>query len=481
MNAREARQESLCHKDSIPNKSVGIRIAFIGIAVAIIALGYFIPTPEGLQFEGKMALVILIAGLFLWITEPIPIPISGFFLMVLLPVFNILNIGEVWTGFISSVVFFIIASFGITAAVTNTRIPRLAIGALVKKSHGNGKRIIAGFMFATAIMSIFLSDLPVCALSVGCALAILKHEENETTGKSRFGKALMISIPMASVIGGYISPAGSALNVLCNNLLKDQFGYEIPFLFWMIIVLPLAIITLFVIYFCLVKIIKPGNISESAYKQSVADYEAAGKLDSHDFKVLAVVLSVVALWIISTWTHWDATAIALIGLGALFLPGIDALTWKTFKDAVVWETVLFIGTVQSIASGVVNRGAATWFVNSTLLSVGGGAFGLLAGTAVLSPFIRIFVPAGSAFIFITLVPLLEAAMSLGISPAVFTIIIAYAASCNLILAVDPLTMISYTHRWFTIRDFFVVGIIPTIVMIVMQITLLPLLCGAFGL
>ena len=82
-----------------------------------------------------MALSLMVAGIFLWVTEPVPVAVSGLVIMVSLPAFGILpllnatdpatgatTIG-VWGGFISNVIFFILASFGITAALLKTKIP----------------------------------------------------------------------------------------------------------------------------------------------------------------------------------------------------------------------------------------------------------------------------------------------------------------------------------------------------------------------
>ena len=78
------------------------------------------PAPDGLSFEGKMALSLMVAGIFLWVTEPVPVAVSGLVIMVSLPAFGILpflnatdpatgatTIG-VWGGFISNVIFFIL-------------------------------------------------------------------------------------------------------------------------------------------------------------------------------------------------------------------------------------------------------------------------------------------------------------------------------------------------------------------------------------
>lgn len=50
-------------------EKTSFRIAIVAIYIAIIAITAFLPTPEGLSFEGKMLIGILIGSIIMWITE----------------------------------------------------------------------------------------------------------------------------------------------------------------------------------------------------------------------------------------------------------------------------------------------------------------------------------------------------------------------------------------------------------------------------
>ncbi|MCB7225015.1 anion permease, partial [Anaerostipes caccae] len=65
--------------------SLGKRLALIGVAVTIIVIAHFLPTPEGLSYAGKMAIALMVSGIVLWVTEPVPMAISGLALMCLMP------------------------------------------------------------------------------------------------------------------------------------------------------------------------------------------------------------------------------------------------------------------------------------------------------------------------------------------------------------------------------------------------------------
>ena len=137
-------------------KTVGKRLFYIAIAAAVILIAMVIPSPEGLSDAGKLSLALIIAGVVLWVTEPMDMAISALLLMILMPVFGILPVMGVWTNFISSVIFFVLASFGFTAALLKTKVPSKIVFALMRLTKGNSKAIVLAFMVATALVSAFI-------------------------------------------------------------------------------------------------------------------------------------------------------------------------------------------------------------------------------------------------------------------------------------------------------------------------------------
>ena len=89
------------NKNQGQGKSLGKRIALVAVALVIVAIAHFLPCPEGLNYAGKMAIGLMVAGIVLWVTEPVPMAISGLVIMVSLPAFGILpylNVTDAATG-----------------------------------------------------------------------------------------------------------------------------------------------------------------------------------------------------------------------------------------------------------------------------------------------------------------------------------------------------------------------------------------------
>lgn len=118
-------------------------ITFI-VVVVVLIVAWLIPCPEGLSFSGKMALGVLGASIVLWVAQPIPIAVTALLAMASMPLLGVLTPNEVWTGFISGVIFFVMASFGLTVAVMKTKIPAKLMYALLKLSRGHTRFMILG-------------------------------------------------------------------------------------------------------------------------------------------------------------------------------------------------------------------------------------------------------------------------------------------------------------------------------------------------
>ena len=84
------------------------------------------------------------------------------------------------------------------------------------------------------------------------------------------------------------------------------------------------------------------------------------------------------------------------------------------------------------------------------------------------PLLHLIIPVGPALIAISIFPLAGMAPAMGVSAAVFAIIIAYNANASFLLGVDSNNMMTFKYGQWTMKDFFIAGIIPTIAMILLH-------------
>ncbi len=456
-------------------------ITFI-VVVVVLIVAWLIPCPEGLSFSGKMALGVLGASIVLWVAQPIPIAVTALLAMASMPLLGVLTPNEVWTGFISGVIFFVMASFGLTVAVMKTKIPAKLMYALLKLSRGHTRFMILGFMAAVYVVSAFISDITTNALFAGIAMGSLIEPQGWKQGdKSNFAKCLMIGVVYASTIGGLSTPVGSSLNIMILGLLQSNAGMTISFASWIAVCVPTSLLLLVIAWGSLVVIFKPEPLGAETRGVIEQQADAMGKFEAVDHKTLILIAVLFVAWLTTSWTGLDATVIAVLGLVALFLPGINLISWDEYVKGVSWMTVILIGGVQSVASGIQSNGAASWLVSVTIARAAVGSAVLLLSAAVILPLLRMLVPVGPAFAAIVFVPLMDLSSAFGVSAAVFAIMTAFTSEVCFLLGFDNNALLSYRYGTFTFGEFFRAGIVPTIGMMFITGMLVPAICAAVGL
>ncbi len=467
------------------NTNVSLTKRLVGIILAAIFIvgAYLMPGTEALSHEGITALGLLLALIALWITAALPLGVVALLIVVLCPILGVVpDLGSAIGGFASTAIFFIIAVFALPVIMLKTKWGIRLMNALIKLTGSNSRMLVLGFMIATTIVSMVMSDVPCTVLFLGFALTILNAAGAKPL-QSNLGRCLMIGIPIAAVTGGMATPAGSSFNIMAMNILQEATGTSISFLDWVIVALPVVIVMTPITWFFITQFIKPEPIADSCL-QGIRDQAAdAKKIEAIDIKVIIMVVGLLVFWIVGNWVPvLNATVVALIGLVIMFLPGMNLLTWRELQDSVPWGIVLMVGAIMSLGGVVAKTGGAAFLAG---LVTGSGimnldffiAFALLLGAIYI---IHTVCPIGPALLGIFLPILIALCASFGISPAVPTIALAVVVAGNYIMPVNPTVMLTYGEGYYTFADMIKTGIIPAIILVVLMALWMPFIVGVLG-
>ena len=449
-------------------------------AVFLVFLSRILPLPEGLTREGLTSIVLLVAAIVLWVTEAMDLAAITIMIVATIPFFKIMPASSMFSSFAGSVFFFVLATFALTAALASSTLPTRIAGLILRWSGQNSKKLVIGFTLGTAILSAIMSNVPTCALFASLAIAILKTDGDPKPGTSRLGKALMIGVPAGSVIGGFITPAGGPTNVLAIEIL-EKTGYNVTFLDWMIIGLPLALISCIIVSVWLGIVFRPEPISEEALEKAKQMVKDAGPISAREKKMLVIIFLMFVFWISSTWVPaFNTTLIALLGMCAFFLPGVRVLTWDQFTKNSSWDALFMIGGVGALAQAILDSGAATWLVN-TLLS-GAASWSPVVVYIVISAVIcvlHILIPSGPAVAGLAVMPMILFAESAGVNPIAAAVLTAFWGGVTFMLPMDAVPMLTYGYWYYKIPDMLKFGWLPSIVIIVIAL-FIPFALGILG-
>lgn len=457
------------------------RLCGLVAAILLLLVFFLLPNPEGLTQEAKMAVALMLSGLILWLTEAMPNGISAILLMALMPYFGIFTFSELWSKFMSSAWFFILASFGITIALAKTSIPKRISAYALKVIGSKPERIVLGFMIIAAVISTICSNIAAVTMMVGFSVGLLKASGCKPR-ESKFGKCLILGVTYGSLIGGCATLCGGSSHIMLLSITEANFNFSVKFLDWIIVSLPLVICLLPITWLSLIKLYKPEPLDPAAVKQVVREVEDAGPMTTKEKAFLVFLVCLFSCWVASTWVSFlNLTAIAIIGLAFMFVPKVDFLNWSDFRDGVSWNLLLVIGGVIALTAGISATGGMTWVVNQVA-----PFFASLSDTAIylfcslFACIVHCIVPSGSATAGICALPLMELAGTTGANPTAIFHIIGWWAGGTFLMPIDSLLLLVYAFGYTSFKDPVKAGIVPTIALIALSSTLTPWICTTFN-
>lgn len=458
------------------------QIAGLVIAALIIIVGLFLPGTGDLTHEGILGLAVLLATVALWICESLPMGVAGLLALVVAPLMGIANINTVFSGFGTTTVIFAIAVFGLTAIVMKSNLAIRLTAALTRWSGANSNKLVLAFMCVAWLLSTVMNDSAVLVLVIGLSMIVLNNAGHEI-GKSRLAKALYIGIALCSFIGGGATPAGSSINVLVIGMLEQSMGQTISFLDWIIACAPVCALMVPITWFFVVKILKPEPIQPKDLVDLQERAKALGPLVTEEKKTLFFLIAMPVLWIAGSWIPaLNVTTVTVLGLAAMFLPGVKLLTFEEFQREVPWTIVIMIGAVLCLG-GIVNATGGVAYLANLFLSTGvtelGGFFSILLIMLAVYAF-HTLVPIGPAFITLLVPPLMAFCATAGISPAVPGMMLAILLSGNFLLPFNPGMALAYRDNCWTASELFKTGIVPAFIFVVLLSAWVPFASGFMG-
>jgi len=291
-------------------------IAYILLSLLIVILSLLIPRPSGLSRDGTVMLGILIMAAVLWITEAIPLAVTGILIMILQPLLTSMDASQVFSNFGNKAIFFIIGSFMLATAIEKHGLHK-RIALKILSWFGKGPKIfLFGTLLVGALLSLIMQEHAVAILLLPVFMHILVSMKL-TPKASNFGIATMIALTFGTSIGSWGTLLGGARNPLTIGFLEN-LGYQISFLEWIKMALPMVFIALPFAWLVLVTLFPPEiKDIEVARKEIEKDVVSMGKMGMEEKKVLIIYSIVVFMWIFMS-QQIGVAVIALIGVVLMF-------------------------------------------------------------------------------------------------------------------------------------------------------------------
>lgn len=435
------------------------RSRLIGGAIGVsgLILTWLLPAPFGLEPEAWRAAGLAFLMASFWIAEVLPLAITALLPIVLGPALGVANPNEVTRGYAHPLIFLFLGGFVLGLAMERWRLhERIALFTL-SKVGGTPTRELAGFMLATAFLSMWVSNTATAIMMLPIVISVVKFKGASTaTEGNPYAVALLLGIAYAASIGGIATLIGTPPNALLAAYLSDQHDMNIGFAQWMVIGLPVSMVMLVLAWLWLAKVVARGL---TAGTDAEADLGEGG---SHSLfrerlrelgdmtvmeKRVALVFGLTALaWIFQpllsrllpgvpmTDTSIAITcAIALHAIPSGDKEGGQLMNWATTKK-LPWDVLLLFGGGLALAAIIQDSGLAGAIAEG-LRAMGGLPILLIIAAVTLTVIFLTEVTSNTATT-AAFLPLLGAlALAIDLPPEALAVPAAIAASCAFMLPV----------------------------------------------
>lgn len=350
---------------------------FLGPIWLIIVLLF--PPPDGLGLSAWYASGAALLMATWWIAESLPIPATSLLPLVLFPILGINSMQETATPYAHPIIFLFMGGFMIALGMMRWGLHR-RIAIWIISLAGTGPRaLIAGFMAATAGLSMWVSNTATTLMMLPVALSVIALADTEGGSdrfKHHFSVALLLGVAYAANIGGMGTLIGTIPNAFISAFFESEFGYTISFTKWMSVGVPIVLVGVPIVFFMITRVLYSFGKHDLVGSSDLIAHERAklGPMNLGEKSVAIVFLITALLWItrpllVPLIPGLTDAGIAMIGGLSLFvLPvdlkrGIFVQDWDTAKK-LPWGALILIGGGLSLAGAVSDSGLAAWLGES---------------------------------------------------------------------------------------------------------------------
>ncbi len=321
-----------------------------------------------------------------WMTEVIPLAVTALLPVALFPLLGIMNGKAVAETYFNHLIFLFIGGFLIALAMEKWHLHRRIALRLLLWIGLSPARILLGFMFTSAFLSMWISNTATTMMMVPILLSIIAkiEEVNNTTQTRKMEKGLLLGIAYAASIGGIATLIGTPPNLSFVRIFKIYFPQapDISFALWLVFALPLSAVLLLITYIYLYNVFFKNVTNDFNMGKKIVEteYHSLGKMSYEERWVLFLFVSLALLWLfrrpvnlgfvhLHGWSElfanpkWitDGNIAIAIGILLFLIPAKNTrkstflMDWHT-AERIPWGIILLFGGGFALASGFKESG-----------------------------------------------------------------------------------------------------------------------------
>jgi sodium-dependent dicarboxylate transporter 2/3/5 len=358
----------------------------LGPVAALLILLFLDLQPDNPLVTRAAAVAVLMA--IWWITEAIPIPATALLPVALFPLLGVMKGKAVAGMYFNHIIFLFIGGFIMALAMQKWNLHRRIALRIILLIGVGPKRIILGFMAATAFLSMWISNTATTMMMLPIAMAIIAKLKDTLKSKAvaKFSIGLLLGIAYSASIGGTATLIGTPPNLAFSKIFTISFpdAPDITFAGWLTFGLPFTLVFFVIAWLLLTYIFVPRGMTLAADRDVFrSEHARLGKISYEEKVVLILFVLLSLLWLfrqaitigefrIPGWSTIlpvpefidDGTVAMFIAMLLFVIPSRSKgkgrlMDWETAVK-LHWGIVILFGGGFALAGGFEESGLSVW-------------------------------------------------------------------------------------------------------------------------
>jgi sodium-dependent dicarboxylate transporter 2/3/5 len=313
-----------------------------------------------------------------WLTAVVPLEATALLPVVILPLVGERPVGAVTRSYADPIIFLFLGGFFLAATTERWDLHKRFALATVRAVGTDAPRVVAAFMLAAAVASMWVSNTATTIMMLPVAMAVVGPPAN--SGERGFQLALFLGIAYAASIGGVATLIGTPPNAIFAGAARELLGEEVSFAGWMTIGLPISVAMLAGCWLLLVKMFRVRGAVPGLARSLAQEQQSLGRLSGGERFVLGVLGLTAVAWVMRTPKTIGSVripgltdvlpgisdaAIAIAAALVLFVVPLRnsrhrvALDWESARK-VPWGILLLFGGGLALAGAFGSSGLTEW-------------------------------------------------------------------------------------------------------------------------
>lgn len=498
---KHAEKGSYPTNDEGPEKSYN-RLQLTGLILgpALFILTLLFLEAEGLDGAGVFVVASTLWIATWWITEAIPIPATSLMPLFLFPMGGVMDSGTTTSSYGNDIIFLFLGGFLIALAMERWNLHTRIALSIINAIGTTTATILLGFMIATGLLSMFVSNTAAVMIMIPIGMAII-NEANALTESGMeadlkmFEKSLVLGIGYAGTIGGLGTLIGTPPLIIMAGQLKEIFDLDLSFAQWMMFGVPIVIIFLGLAWAYMNYVAFRHDMKQLPGGKRIitSELEKLGKISREEILVLIVFLFAAFMWITRgfIWENLEMTsmltdgAIAMLAAVILFLLPTKRgskriLDWSVARE-LPWGVLLLFGGGLALAAAIVETGVDQW-LGELLTEVEGVHIVIVIAIVALGILFLTEITSNTATATMIIPVLAGLAIALEVHPLTLMVPAAMAANCAFMLPVGtPPNAIVFGTNKISIQEMaktgFALNMVAVVLIVAFVYLLMPVLFG----